>query len=98
MYVGLFVRDECERSVKNQASKGESMEVVSSSQEATCEKATREAHDWKLKGHARLSSLQVFCEKGHLAKYLQNSLFGKNLCCFTKFFIYTINTLITHKL
>ena len=30
MYVSLFVRDECERSVKNQASKGESVEFMTS--------------------------------------------------------------------
>ena len=30
MYVGLFVRDKCERSMKNQASKGESVEFVTS--------------------------------------------------------------------
>ena len=45
MYVGLFVRDECERSVKNQASKDESVEFESSSREATREKAMCEAHD-----------------------------------------------------
>ena len=39
MYVGLFVRDECERSVKNQDSRGESMEVVTNSREATHKKA-----------------------------------------------------------
>ena len=69
MYVGLFVRDECKRSVKNQASKGESVEVATSSQETTCEKAICEAHDWKLKSHARLSSSRVFRKKGHHAKY-----------------------------
>ena len=57
MYVGLFVRDECERLVKNQASKDELVEFASRSREATREKATCEAHDWKLKNHARLSSL-----------------------------------------
>ena len=69
MYVGLFVRDECERSMKNQASKNESMQFASSSQEATWEKATCEAHNWKLKSHARLSSSRVFHEKGHPAKH-----------------------------
>ena len=78
MYMGLFVRDECERSVKNQASKDESVEFVTNSQEATREKATCEAHDWKLKNHVMLSSSRVFCEKGHLVKYPRNSLFGKN--------------------
>ena len=56
MYVGLFVRDECKRLVKNQTSKCELVKVVTSSREATHEKATCEAHDWKLKNHARLSS------------------------------------------
>ena len=50
----LFVRDECERSVKNQASKDESVEFATSSREATRERAMCGAHDWKLKSHARL--------------------------------------------
>ena len=56
MYVGLFVRDVCERSVKNQASKDESIEFTSSSREATHEKAMCEVNDWKLKSRARLTS------------------------------------------
>ena len=97
MYVGLFVRDECERSVKNQASKDKSVEFGSSSREATREKAMCEAHDWKLKSHAKLSSLRVF-RKDHPTKYPRNILFGKKLSCFTKFFTHAINTLITHQL
>ena len=69
MYVGLFVKDECERLVKNQASKDELVEFVISSQEATLEKATCEAHDWELKSRSKLSSSRVFREKGHPAKY-----------------------------
>ena len=34
MYVGLIVNDECERSVKNQASKVESVDFMTSSQVA----------------------------------------------------------------
>ena len=57
MYMGLFVRDECERSVKNQVSKDESVDfttssrvahekqLASSSREATREKAMCGAHD-----------------------------------------------------
>ena len=57
MYMGLFVRDECERSVKNQVSKDESMDfatssrvahkkqLAGSSREATREKAMCGAHD-----------------------------------------------------
>ena len=45
MYVGLFVRDECERSVKNQTSKDESMQFATSLQQATHENAMCEAHD-----------------------------------------------------
>ena len=45
MYVGLYVRDECERSVKNQASKDESVQFATSSREATNKKAMCEAHD-----------------------------------------------------
>ena len=98
MYVGFFVRDECERLVKNQVSKDELVDFASSSQEVTHEKATCRAYDWKLMSHARLSDLRVFRKKGQLAKYLRNFLFGKKLCCFTKFFTHTINTLITHEL
>ena len=98
MYVGLFVRDECERSMKNQASKDELVEFASSLREVTCEKATCEAYDWKLKSHTKLSSLWVFREKGHPTKYPQNSLFGKKIKCFTKFFTNTINTFIIHEL
>ena len=54
MYVGLFVRDDCERSVKNQASKDESVEFVTSLQEVTRENGMCGAHDWKLKSHVRL--------------------------------------------
>ena len=56
MYVGLFVRDECERSMKNQVSKYELVEFATSLREVTCEKATCEAYDWKLKSHTKLSS------------------------------------------
>ena len=44
MYVGLFVKDECERSMKNQASKDELVEFATSSREVTCEKATCKAY------------------------------------------------------
>ena len=98
--MGLFVRDECERLVKIQASK---MNQCSSqlareklARRVTYENATCEAHDWKLKSHARLSSLRVIHEKGYLARYSRNSLFGKKIKCFTKFSTLTINTLITH--
>ena len=53
--MGLFVRDECERLVKNQDSKGESVEFVISLREVTRKKATCGAHDWKTKSPARLS-------------------------------------------
>ena len=96
--MGLFVRDEYERLVKNQVSKDESVQFVTSSREATCEKATCETHDWKLKSHVRLLSSQVFRKEGHPTKYSQNILFGKKLSYFTKFFTHTISTLITHKL
>ena len=39
MYMGLIIRDECERSVKNQASKVEQMDFTTASQEATREKS-----------------------------------------------------------
>ena len=98
MYVGSFVRDECVRSIKNQASKDEIMEFTTSSREETWEKATCGAHDWKLKSHARLWISRVFREKGQPTKHLRNYQFGKKLCCFTKFFTHTIYTLIIHEL
>ena len=98
MYVGLFIRDECERSVKDQGSKDESMEFATSSQEETRENAMCEADDWKLKSHTRLWSSRMFHGKGHPAKYPWNFLFGKKFICFTKFFIRTICILITHEL
>ena len=39
MYVGLIVRDECERSVKTQASKDEQVDFVIGSRVATREKS-----------------------------------------------------------
>ena len=54
MYVGLFVKDECERLVKNQISNDESVDFETSSREATREKATCGAHDWKMKSRAKL--------------------------------------------
>ena len=60
MYVGLTVRDECERSVKNQASKDEQVDFATGLQEATCEKATCKAHDWKMKSRAKLSFSRLF--------------------------------------
>ena len=68
MYVGLFVKDECERLVKNQVSKDELVDFATSLREATCKNTTCGAHDWKLKSHARLSDLQVFREKGQPTK------------------------------
>ena len=68
--MGLFVRDECERLVKNQDSKGESVEFVISLREVTRKKATCGAHDWKMKSHSKLSISRVFHEEGHPMKYL----------------------------
>ena len=45
MYVGLFVKDECERLVKNQVSKDEAADFATSSRETTGEKTTCGAHD-----------------------------------------------------
>ena len=68
MYVGLIVRDECERSVKNQASKVEQVDFATGSREATHKKATCRAHDWKMNSHARLSFLQQSHGKGQPMK------------------------------
>ena len=58
--MGLFVRDECERLVKNQASKKNQCNLCLACEKATCEKATCETHDWKLKNHASLSFREYF--------------------------------------
>ena len=44
MYMGLFVRDECERSVKNQVSKDESMDFATSSRVAREKQPTKRPH------------------------------------------------------
>ena len=68
MYVGLIVRDECERLVKKQVSKVEQVDFTIGSREATREKATCRAHDWKMKNHARLSFLRLSLGKGQPGK------------------------------
>ena len=55
MYVGLIVRDESERSVKNQALKVDQVGFANGSREAICEKAMCRAHGWRMKSCARLS-------------------------------------------
>jgi len=67
--------------MKNQASKVELVDFATSSWEATREKATCEAHDWKMKSYARLSILQLSREKGQPAKV---SIWQKVVFCFTK--------------
>ena len=56
--MGLIKRDECERSVKNQDSKVEQVDFVTSLRLSRkmqpVKKATCRAHDWKIKSHARL--------------------------------------------
>ena len=54
----FFVRDECERLVKNQASKMSQCSSRLAREKSNSRKATCEAHDWKLKSHARLSNLR----------------------------------------
>ena len=44
MYVGLFVRDECERLVKNQVSKDKSVEFATSSQVTLEKQPARRPH------------------------------------------------------
>ena len=44
MYVGLFVRDECEKSVKNQVSKYELVEFVTSSRVAREKQPAKRSH------------------------------------------------------
>ena len=58
MYVGLIVRDECERSVKTQVSKNEQVDFVTDSQlsreKLLAKIAMCRAHDWKMKSRTRL--------------------------------------------
>lgn len=58
MYMGLCVRVDCERLVKNQASR---VELIP-------ENAMCEAHDWKKKSRVRLSFSRLFHEKGQPTK------------------------------
>ena len=58
MYVSLIVRDECEKSMKNQAPKVYQVDFTTSSR-LSCEKqpakrAMCRAYDWKMKSCARL--------------------------------------------
>ena len=98
MYVGLFLGMSVRDQWRNQSSKVESVDFATSLWEAIHEKATCRAYDRKLKSHAKLSISWVSREKGQPVKYPQNILFGKKLCCFTKFFTHTIYTLITDEL
>ena len=63
MYMGLIVRDECERSMKNQVLKVEQVDFATGSQlsceKQTAKRATYRAHDWKMKSRARLGFLQL---------------------------------------
>ena len=54
-----------------------SVQFATSSREVTRKKATCEAHDWKLKSHARLLSSRVFRKKGYPMKYPRKSLFDQ---------------------
>ena len=58
MYVGLIVRDECEKSVKNHVSKIKQVDFATSSQlsrkKQPAKRATYRAHDWKIKSHDTL--------------------------------------------
>ena len=79
MFVGLIVRDECERSVKNQVSKVDQVDFATGSL-LSCEKqptkrVTCRSHDWKMKGRARLSFHNCLAGKANP----QKSLFGKKL-------------------
>ena len=66
--MGLIVRDECERSVKNQASKGKQVDFTTSLRVAhekqPAKKPTCRARDWKMKSHDRLSFSQLSRWKG----------------------------------
>ena len=63
MYVGLIVRDECEKSVKNQVSIVEQVDFATGSrlshEKQPSKRVTCRAHDWKMKSRARLGFLQL---------------------------------------
>ena len=84
MYVGLTVRDECERLVKNQVSNVDQVDFVTVSREATHEKATCRAHDWKMKSHARL---EIFASVSWVRpthkRLAKLSIWQKVVFCFT---------------
>ena len=58
MYVGLFIRDECERSVKNQVSKVKQVDFMTGSRlsrkKQLAKRAVCRVHDGKMKSRARL--------------------------------------------
>ena len=83
MYVGLSVRDECERSMKNQVSKVESMDFATGLRVASEKQPAKRPHvqhDWKIKSRARLSFSQLSRKKSQPAKDPRKFLFGKKLC------------------
>ena len=61
MYVGLIVRDEYERSMKNQTSKVEQVDFAAGSrlsrEKQPAKRATCRAHNWKMQSYARLEFL-----------------------------------------
>ena len=58
MYMGLIVRDECEKSVKNQVSIVEQVDFATGSrlshEKQPSKRVTCRAHDWKMKSHAKM--------------------------------------------
>ena len=80
MYVGLIVRDECERSVKNQASKDEQVDFTTGSWVAHEKQPVKESCVEHMTGRWRVIPgcyfRDCFMGKANQRKYL----FGKKLC------------------
>ena len=88
MYVGLSIRDECERLVKNQVSKVESVDFVTGSQVARKEQLAKRACVEHMTGRTRVVLGCHFCDC--LARRTNSRRTYKSLClakscvCFTK--------------
>ena len=99
MYVGLIVRDECERSVKTQASKNVQVDFVTGSWEAYPQ---REPHVVHMTGRWRVVPDCTFCE--YLASKANQRRTHKTFCLAKGYvllyhvFTHIIYTLIIHKL
>ena len=78
--MGLIIRDECERSVKNQASKVEQVDFATGSWVACNKQTAKKSRVEHMTGRWRVVSSCHFRDCLTGAKDLRKSLFGKKLC------------------